>query len=136
MARRAPLALVLVLAACGGGGGRGAAAPPEATLAGTPEVEAAFAPLRAQWAQRDFDRTKLKTPLERFVVANPSDPTARLASVYLSIIYMDLGDLPRASKLLGSLGKRCLLYGLLGFVPTHLLLYLWLRRQPDDIAPP
>lgn len=38
--------------------------------------------------------------------------------------------------LLGSLGKRCLLYGLLGFVPTHLLLYLWLRRQPDDIAPP
>ena len=38
--------------------------------------------------------------------------------------------------LLGSLGKRCLLYGLLGFMPTHLVLYLWLRRQPDDIAPP
>lgn len=106
MARRAALALVLALAAaCGGGGGRGVVEAPEATLASTPEVEAAFAPLRTQWAQRDFDRTKLKTPLERFVIANPTDPTARLASIYLSIIYMDLGDLQRASKLLGSLGK-------------------------------
>lgn len=36
--------------------------------------------------------------------------------------------------LLGCLGKRALLYGLLGFLPTHLALYVWLRRQPDDLA--
>jgi len=38
--------------------------------------------------------------------------------------------------LLGYLGRQVLLYGLLGFVPTHLLLYVWLRRQPDDLASP
>jgi hypothetical protein len=38
--------------------------------------------------------------------------------------------------LLGYLGKQALLYGLLGFMPTHLALYVWLRRQPDDLAPP
>ncbi len=38
--------------------------------------------------------------------------------------------------LLGYLGKQSLLYGLLGFMPTHLALYVWLRRQPDDLAPP
>ncbi|MBL9040787.1 MAG: hypothetical protein JNM83_04250 [Myxococcales bacterium] len=38
--------------------------------------------------------------------------------------------------LLGYLGKQVLLYGLLGFVPTHLVLYMWLRRQPDDLTPP
>lgn len=36
--------------------------------------------------------------------------------------------------LLGCLGKQALLYGLLGFLPTHLALYVWLRRQPDDLA--
>ncbi|HMU40018.1 MAG TPA: hypothetical protein PKE31_13505 [Pseudomonadota bacterium] len=38
--------------------------------------------------------------------------------------------------LLGMFGKRFLLAGLVGFVPTHLLLYVWLRRQSDDLAAP
>ncbi len=38
--------------------------------------------------------------------------------------------------LLGYLGRQVLLYGLLGFVPTHLALYVWLRRQPDDLTAP
>ena len=37
---------------------------------------------------------------------------------------------------LGLFGKRFLINGLIGFVPTHLVLYLWLRRQPDDLASP
>ncbi|MBL8607350.1 MAG: hypothetical protein JNL38_08520 [Myxococcales bacterium] len=106
MNRRLGIAAVLfAAAACGGGSGRGVVEAPEPTLAGSTKVESAFAPLRAQWAQRDVDRVRLRSPLERFVMAYPTDPTARLASIYLSFIYMELGDLPRASRLLGSLGS-------------------------------
>jgi hypothetical protein len=100
--RRLFVCLLPVAVAAGIACSRSARQPkPVASLAGTPEANAAFADLRAKWELRKVEAESASDFIRRF----PNDGSVPLAKVYLAFARLDHGDLIKADGVLTSIGE-------------------------------
>jgi len=90
-------ALFWLVAPGGCGGGSASEPAPTAALAGSRGAQEAFRPLKQRFVSSErTQRAVLEPNLKWFVAAYPKDGLSELAKVYLGLIAVDRGDLPRA----------------------------------------
>lgn len=87
--------------ACGSSAGP-AATKPVASLAGSTSAQASFRRLQTAW-ENQGERPRLEEQLQTHLRRFPQDPTSARVSIYLSLLWLEAGDLSRAQRLLDGL---------------------------------